>query len=593
MFRFIRSFRCHVAWAALAAILTGAGCQSLSHGVPAGAVSEATLPHGPMPCELSKVSLPPYVIEPPDILVIEGLHIVPRPEYGLRTGDVISIRAQETVSDSPYRLRKGDVLAIDAYETVGDTDYRMRKGDFLLLQVQGTLPGAPITGPATVESDGTVNLDSIRFAAPAGSAEQAPNGGVSLDTLYGSVPIAGRNREEVQAAITAHLQAKLRQPVVAVFILKKAPPQGFASEFLVEADGTVNLDARLGTQVPGTFDAAGRPLDAAPRYGVLQLAGRTREEACRAIEEHLGAALPKPRVTVSVLRMAAPERIAGAFRVEPEGTVNLDAPLNAQAEALAAVSGVSAGEEQLLNSVTRYGSVAVAGRTREQAQRLIAEQLQEALPQPQVAVSVLQMVGLQQIAGQHLVTPDGTVTLGTFGSVPVVGQTLAEAKWAIESHLARDLEQPEVAVDVFAYNSKVYYVVFQGAGTGDAVYRFPITGNETVLDAMTGIGGFEYVSSQRMWIARPTPDGGNVQILPVDWEAITAQGAVATNYQLMPGDRVFIAEDKMIALDTGLAKMLAPVERVMGFSMLGAQTVSRFSGNVLSGGGLRGFFGGQ
>jgi len=28
--------------------------------------------------------------------------------------------------------------------------------------------------------------------------------------------------------------------------------------------------------------------------------------------------LPNPRVTVSVLRMAGPEQISGAFRVEPE-----------------------------------------------------------------------------------------------------------------------------------------------------------------------------------------------------------------------------------------------------------------------------------
>ncbi len=584
MFQLIPCFRCRLILIAIAVVVTGSGCQSMSHRVPEGVVADTMLPHGPMPRELSKVTLPPYVVEPPDILVIEGIHMVPRPEYGLRTGDVISIRAQETVSDSPYRLRKGDVLGIDAYETISEGEYRLRDGDFLLIQVQGTLPGAPIAGPATVEADGTVNLDTIRFSAPAGAAGEAQE--VRLDTLYGSVPVAGRTREEAQTAVQEHLKAKLRQPVAAIFVLKKAPPQGFAAEFLVEPDGTVNLDSRLDARASEAFDAAGRPLGVQTRHGSLQLAGRTRDEARLAIEEHVKAVLPKPRVTVSVLRMAAPEQISGAFRVEPEGTVNLDAPVNVQSEANAA------GEERLLNTVTRYGSVPVAGRTREQAQQLIAEHLQTMLPQPQVAVSVLQMAGLQQIAGQHLVTPDGTVTLGTFGSVSVVGRTLAEAKWAIESHLSRDLEQPEVAVDVFAYNSKVYYIVFQGAGTGDAIYKFPITGNETVLDAMTGIGGFEYVSSQRMWIARPTPDGGNVQILPVDWQAITAQGAVATNYQLMPGDRVFIAEDKLMALDTGLAKLLAPMERVMGFSTLGANTVSRFSGNVMQGGGMRGFFGG-
>lgn len=592
MFHIIHRFRFSLILCAIAVIGTGPGCRSVSLSVSDGIASDGALPHGPMPRELCKVTLPPYVIEPPDILVIEGIHMVPRPEYGLRTGDVISIRAQETVSDSPYRLRKGDLLGIDAYETIGETDNRLRKGDFLLIQVQGTLPGAPIAGPASIESDGTVNLDTIRFVAGTGPAGEARERQVNLDALYGSVALAGRTREESQTAIEEHLKAKLRQPVVAVFVLKRAPPMGFSSEFLVEPDGTVNLDSRLGAQAPVAVDAAGRPIRHETRHGSLQLAGRTKDEARQAIEKHVKTVLPNPRVTVTVLRMAGPEQISGAFRVEPEGTVNLDAPINAQAEAMAAVAGLAVGEERLLNVVTRYGSVPVAGRTREQAQKLIAEHLQTILPQPQVAVSVLQMAGLQQIAGQHLVTPDGTVTLGTFGSVSVVGRTLAEAKWVIENHLSRELEQPEVAVDVYAYNSKVYYVVFQGGGTGDAIYKFPITGNETVLDAMTGIGGFEYVSSQRMWIARPTLDGGNVQILPVDWEAITAQGAVATNYQLMPGDRVFIAENTVIALDTGLAQLLAPVERVMGFSTLTVSTLSRFSGNVLQGGGMRGFFGG-
>jgi hypothetical protein len=42
-----------------------------------------------------------------------------------------------------------------------------------------------------------------------------------------------------------------------------------------------------------------------------------------------------------------------------------------------------------------------------------------------------------------------------------------------------------------------------------------------------------------------------------------------------------------------VSEALAPMERVVGFSPLGANTVSRFSGNVQSGGGMRGFFGGN
>ena len=120
---------------------------------------------------------------------------------------------------------------------------------------------------------------------------------------------------------------------------------------------------------------------------------------------------------------------------------------------------------------------------------------------------------------------------------------------------------------------------------GDAVYRFPITGNETVLDAICQINGLNSSSSKRIWIARPTNKPGNGRILPVEWDAIASQGCTATNYQIMPGDRVFVAEDKLVAFDTGLGKLVAPLERIMGFSMLGVGTATRFSGPVLKGGG--------
>ena len=72
------------------------------------------------------------------------------------------------------------------------------------------------------------------------------------------------------------------------------------------------------------------------------------------------------------------------------------------------------------------------------------------------------------------------------------------------------------------------------------------------------------------------------------WDEITSQGIACTNYQILPGDRVFIAEDRWIACDTYLAKVTAPFERLMGFSLLGVGTATRFSGNVLAGGGIQG-----
>jgi polysaccharide export outer membrane protein len=270
-------------------------------------------------------------------------------------------------------------------------------------------------------------------------------------------------------------------------------------------------------------------------------------------------------MAINVLGTLPDAPVTGSFPIQPGGIVNLG---------------------------PTYGTAKVTGLTIEQAQEEVRRVMAIQVREPTVSVSLVEMAGRQQIAGQHLVGPDGTVTLGSYGSVPVVGLTLAQTKEVIERHLSQFLEDPEVAVDVFAFNSKVYYVITEGAGLGDGVVRFPITGNDTVLDALANISGTTSVSSKKIWIARPVPYSDQIQILPVDWKGISADGIAATNYQILPGDRVFVAEDKMVALDTKLGKLFAPAQRIMGFALLSVQTVSRFSGHVLQGGGLRGFFGG-
>jgi polysaccharide export outer membrane protein len=233
----------------------------------------------------------------------------------------------------------------------------------------------------------------------------------------------------------------------------------------------------------------------------------------------------------------------------------------------------------------QYGAVKVAGLTVEKAEKAITDHLLKVLRSAVVSVNLVDIAAKQQIAGQHLVGPDGTVTLGSYGSVCVVGMTIEEARKEVERHLSAVLEDPEISLDVYAYNSKVYYVVIQGAGMGDGIYRFPVTGNETVLDAIAQIHGLGQASSNRIWIARPTDTPGQMLVLPVHWDAVTAQAAAGTNYQIMPGDRIFVAHDRLITFDTALAKIAAPLERIMGFSLLGVGTTTRFSGNVLRGGG--------
>ena len=247
------------------------------------------------------------------------------------------------------------------------------------------------------------------------------------------------------------------------------------------------LDAQSG---PDGQDAAGRAQS--PRIDQDQPADvRDRAPGCaadRCREGRSQASLSHPASGyVADLRAGdlPDQNIAGSYPVEADGTITLG---------------------------PAYGSIKVSDLTLSEAKDAIVEHLKNILTAPEVSVSLAESAGQQQIEGEHLVGPDGTVNLGTYGSVFVAGMTLSEAREAVEKHLTEFLDEPEVSVDVFAYNSKFYYVVTEGAGLGDQIQRVPITGNETVLDAITQIGGLA-ARFQQDHLDRP-PGPGRWQWLP-------------------------------------------------------------------------------
>jgi polysaccharide export outer membrane protein len=269
-------------------------------------------------------------------------------------------------------------------------------------------------------------------------------------------------------------------------------------------------------------------------------------EAVRAIPKPPYKAEPLDVLFVTLANPIPMEPLAGPISVEPDGTINL---------------GPAYG-----------GSVKVVGLTIPEIQTVIEQHLvkQIGLKAPKIAVSLAQARGAQRITGPHLVRQDGTIALGTYGSVHVSGLTLPEVRQAIESHLSAYLQNPEISVDVGGYNSKLFYVIQDGGGVGQSVTRLPITGNETVLDAISQLGALSGVASrERIWVSRPAPAGAAHQILPVNWRAITEDGDTATNYQLMPGDRIFVASYPLVRVDSAMARAIAPFERALGIILLG------------------------
>ncbi len=201
-----------------------------------------------------------------------------------------------------------------------------------------------------------------------------------------------------------------------------------------------------------------------------------------------------------------------------------------------------------------------------------------------IVVEVLEALPGRPIQGERLVRPDGKISLGFYGDVYVAGLTTDEIKAKVVLHL-RDFLNDEVLglnkldvrsnkmvdvkpeesnrifVDIASYNSKVYYV----QGDVGAPGRLPITGNETVLDAIQYAGGLTPTASlPNIRLVRPAPPGACCeQKLPVNLAAITNGGDPTTNYQMMPGDRLVVYRDPIVRTTIFIDRLAAPFNSVL------------------------------
>ncbi|MDR3637934.1 MAG: polysaccharide biosynthesis/export family protein [Isosphaeraceae bacterium] len=204
-------------------------------------------------------------------------------------------------------------------------------------------------------------------------------------------------------------------------------------------------------------------------------------------------------------------------------------------------------------------------------------------PPDLLVVEVLESLPGRPISGERLVRPDGTITLGFYGDVYVTGLSLPEVKEKIVLHLRKYLsdevlglwklddkgnyvpvdpkDSDTVYVDIGSYNSKFYYVHGDVSLTG----RFPITGNETVLDALNNAGGLIPTAAPRnIRLVRPAPPGGCCeQKFPVNLAAIISGGDPTTNYQLMPGDRLVVYRDPIVRATIFIDRLAAPFQTVI------------------------------
>jgi polysaccharide biosynthesis/export protein len=199
-------------------------------------------------------------------------------------------------------------------------------------------------------------------------------------------------------------------------------------------------------------------------------------------------------------------------------------------------------------------------------------------PPDLLIVEVLDALPGRPISGERLVRPDGKISLGFYGEIYVAGLTITEVKDKVVRHLQKYLTDvaldlvivddtgqleidPEtkkpkaidpkdsttVFVDVTAYNSKNYYVQGEVLIPG----KMPITGRETILDAINYAGGMTGQADHKGVVLYRQPlKGGPLEALRIDIDQITLGDDLSTNYQLLPGDRLVIPRNASSKADS-------------------------------------------
>ncbi len=143
-----------------------------------------------------------------------------------------------------------------------------------------------------------------------------------------------------------------------------------------------------------------------------------------------------------------------------------------------------------------------------------------------------------RLPGDQIVLPDGTIQLGRFGRLQVAGKTVEQIESEVNEQIRRAIpEAGHILVRLATRDSKVFYVL----GEVNAPGAFPLRGRETVLDAILAAGGTNSCAArQKIILTRPTPPNSCRIVLPVDLVAIIQEGDTTTNYQIRAGDRIFV-----------------------------------------------------
>jgi len=139
-----------------------------------------------------------------------------------------------------------------------------------------------------------------------------------------------------------------------------------------------------------------------------------------------------------------------------------------------------------------------------------------------------------EIGGDFVISPDGTISFPLVGKLLVAGMTCSEIEDELETRLGNDfIKDPSVSCSVTEFNSKKISVFGEVNKPGNFAFQDQMS----VVQAITGAGGFKDTAAPDNTTLVRVMQGKKVRVrVPV---AAIVDGEVE-NLSLKPGDIIFV-----------------------------------------------------
>ena len=177
---------------------------------------------------------------------------------------------------------------------------------------------------------------------------------------------------------------------------------------------------------------------------------------------------------------------------------------------------------------TKMAAPAAAGKTKPANAGLVDAKSYVLGAEDQISITVWRS---PEFSGQHMIRPDGKITINLIGEVEAAGHTPEKLGEDIKERLRKVLVDPDVSVSVIAVNSKRFFI--QGEVLKPGEYKLVVP--TRVLQALVNAGGFkDFANQKKITIMRGT------QRFNFNYKAVIAGKNLDQNIWLEPDDLIIV-----------------------------------------------------